>query len=104
MIDTLSTYEAAEEDAVAREDERRQEQHWQDAIDAAGDAVTRYVGTTQRYREQSDAEYHLDITRWILKHIAYENQEFKRLEAFHAEHGTAALLFVLARALEERGE
>ena len=101
-IDTLSSYEAAEEEAVAREDERRQEQHWQAAIDAAGDAVTRYVGTTQKYREQSDAEYHLDITRWILKHIAYQNEEFPVLEAFATEHGTSALLFVLARALEEQ--
>ena len=110
MTDPLSTYEAAEADAVERQDEARREQHWREAVDAAREALT---WAREKCEYTRGGMYSLETPRWerdtdaaigVLMRLSMDqgdqaSEPYRVLEQFMDAEGTAALLRVLGEAL-----
>ena len=96
MTDPLSTYEAAESEAVDRQDEAMREEHWREAeADARGAISLAMV--------YGGGDCPRDYVRSVLGWILEKNQHalpFRVLADFEADYGTPALLRVIANALE----
>ena len=103
MTDPMTGYEAAEADAVDRQDEARREQHWREAEKVVSDALAVRRVIAPRLGDLPYALDLIDAVRWGVPEAwadGITSDTIRILQAFEADYGTPALLRVIATAME----
>ena len=97
MTDPLSTYEAAESEAVERQDEARREQHHAEAAHAARVFICGPMAEFYTTPERAGA-----LIRLAGRTVAPMGAEARVCYDFASDYGLPALLRVIATALEAK--